>query len=299
MSNLPARTLREAAQQLQPVVVRRQCLTAANSNTLLPIADLRRPAWLDRLDAASALPSKASQPRNPLPQSALTRRMALYSDAASSLPIDLGRLWRELRSSALRVVEMFHEDDQSYFALSSQPRAKSISDLNAQRLDIFERTLAGQSPKSIAQELSISPAQISAAVREALKIIGLGCAPSSIPLPLKLAYRAVALRRPVPGRLSHFHWQGVTYDVVSVQRVELTVAPRLDDAENALVRLVFEGCSVERIASRRGASVRTTASQVSDVLRKLRVSTRSELAELALQSALPELDGNPTPAAAP
>jgi DNA-binding NarL/FixJ family response regulator len=103
----------------------------------------------------------------------------------------------------------------------------------------------------------------------------------------------------VPVRLSHFHWQGVSYDVVSIQRVELAVAARLDDAEQELVRLLFKGCSVERIASRRGASVLTTASQVGDVLRKLRVTTRSELAELALHSALPELDDKLLPAARP
>jgi DNA-binding NarL/FixJ family response regulator len=212
--------------------------------------------------------------------------MALFSDAASSLPIDLALLWHDLRAGAARVDEMFHEHDLSYFVLSRQPRAKSITDLNSQRLDIFERTLAGQSPRHIAHELSISPAQISAAVRDALKTVGLTCAPSSIPLPLKLAYRAATLRRSVSGRLSHFHWQGITYDIVSVQRVELTLAERLDDAERALLRLIFEGYSVERIASRNGASVRTTAGQVSDVLHELGVATRSELAELALSHAL-------------
>jgi DNA-binding NarL/FixJ family response regulator len=293
MSNLQSRTLAAAA-QLQPVVVKRQCLTEANAKQLLPIADLRsRPAWLDRMGAASVLPTKVTSRRIASPSSALLRRLALCSDAASSVPFDLGKLWTELRADAAKVVETFHAGDQSYFLLTTGASSRSVENLGGQRLEIFERVLGGRSQKAVADELGVSPAQVSSALRDTLKAMGLACAPSSVPLQLKLAYRAAVQRQSVEGRLSRFHWQGTTYDVVSVRRVERPLAARLSPAEYEVVRLVFEGCSVEQIAARRGASVRTVANQVSNIFRKLNVTSRTELCELIVGAAVLEGHGQP------
>jgi DNA-binding NarL/FixJ family response regulator len=298
MSNVQSRNT-ALATVLQPVVAKRQSLTEVSSKQLLPIGDLRRPAWLDRLDSASPIPSKASSRRVPAPRAELLQRMALCADAASSVPIDLGRLWTELRSDVVKVLQTFHTEEKSFFLVASEPSSKSVAALGDQRLEIFERVLGGRSQKQVSEELGVSPSQIAGALRETLKAMGFSCAPSSVPLQLKLAYRAASLGRSVEGRLSRFHWQGKTYEVISVARIEQKLEARLNGAEYQVLRLVFEGCSVEQIAARRAASVRTVANQVSSIFRKLNVTSRSELCQLVVDAAALDLCAGGAASSAP
>jgi DNA-binding NarL/FixJ family response regulator len=66
--------------------------------------------------------------------------------------------------------------------------------------------------------------------------------------------------------------------VLSVPADPSEVPPSLSPAELAVAHAVARGASNEAIARERGTSVRTVANQVASVLRKLRVSTRVEIA---------------------
>lgn len=64
----------------------------------------------------------------------------------------------------------------------------------------------------------------------------------------------------------------------------LLVARGLTAAESALVPLLVTGCSDARIAAVRGVAVRTIANQCASIYRKLRVSSRHELAHAIVRA---------------
>jgi DNA-binding CsgD family transcriptional regulator len=55
----------------------------------------------------------------------------------------------------------------------------------------------------------------------------------------------------------------------------------LTQAESDVVALLSSGCSNGEIAARRGTSVRTVGNQLSAIFKKLGLSSRNELVELA------------------
>jgi DNA-binding CsgD family transcriptional regulator len=55
----------------------------------------------------------------------------------------------------------------------------------------------------------------------------------------------------------------------------------LTQAESGVVALVSSGCSNREIAARRGTSVRTVSNQLAAIFKKLGLSSRNELVELA------------------
>src|SRR5688500_2067656 len=61
---------------------------------------------------------------------------------------------------------------------------------------------------------------------------------------------------------------------------KLTFPPELTVAERAVVEMLLAGLRTSKIAKERGTSVRTVANQIQSVYRKLKVSSRGELARI-------------------
>lgn len=80
-------------------------------------------------------------------------------------------------------------------------------------------------------------------------------------------------------RVTNVRANGASYVVLSIPSPrEVTLTPAERQIRDALLR----GCSHREIAAARGTSIRTVANQVARVFRKLGVTSRAELAALAL-----------------
>jgi DNA-binding CsgD family transcriptional regulator len=87
-------------------------------------------------------------------------------------------------------------------------------------------------------------------------------------------------------RISTFHVGESLFAVLSVPLEEGSSLSALTDAERSVATLAAAGLGNAAIARCRGTSERTVANQMAGIFRKLKVSSRYELASLLALSAL-------------
>jgi DNA-binding NarL/FixJ family response regulator len=127
----------------------------------------------------------------------------------------------------------------------------------------------GQSTKQIAYALGLAASTVGVCANSAARKLGLRSRAelaaffSPAGPRARLAEVAIAGDRLLVG----------TYPLVDLR----TLAP-LSDAEREIAALLIAGSTNADVAARRGTSVRTVANQVSAILRKLGVGSRSEMA---------------------
>ena len=83
---------------------------------------------------------------------------------------------------------------------------------------------------------------------------------------------------PPPGLVAYELEPGRVLFVHPIEPPPETALRTLSPAEREVLRLVLDGRDNASIAAERGTSPRTTANQVASIFRKLRVSSRAELA---------------------
>lgn len=203
------------------------------------------------------------------------RQLAIRQDAESTSPLELNKLWLDLRSGAWRFVDTFSTDERCIAILQPSTPLPPLP-LSERKVALLERILLGTPPKVVALDCHRSLSSITAAVQDCLRSLGLSTRASQITVLLTMAVRAHhrPLSRPQLGRLSKLHLDDRAYSVVSVLRPDLQFPVPLSDAEAEVVRSLVAGHSHAQISGARATSPRTVANQLATAFRKLGVSGR-------------------------
>lgn len=253
-------------------------------NAQLRAVDLARPARGLRVVHAPA-------PAHPLAPGEL-RRAALESNGGPAQPCDPSRLWSALCSGRLRVAELFQLEQRTLVIFESRaPEARARSAIHGRRRDVLERTLRGQSGKSIAVDFHLSASTISIELNKALRSVGLKPRRSGVPMFLVQLCHAASHAASLDASLSGFELGARSFVALSISPPDYSPLNQLAKAELEVCRLLLEGCSHAQIARTRGTKLRTTANQISAIFQKLRVSGRMALlAELIGKREAPDSD---------
>lgn len=218
-------------------------------------------------------PVVANQPK---PQALRLEALERSSDAGQ--PCEPAQVWSALCSGRLRIAEFFQAEKQTLVVLHSRAPETSLRfATNGRRRDVLERTLGGQSGKSIALDLGLSASTISIELNKALRHFGLEPRRSGVPMFLSQlcqTARRAANRDASAGR---FWLDGQSFVVLSIPQPDYSLLNQLAQAELEVCHLLLEGRSHAQIARARGTKARTTANQVSAIFEKLRVSGRMAL----------------------
>lgn len=228
------------------------------------------------------------------------RASALRDESSGAEPIDLGQVWRDLRSGCWKIADDFHSDARCYLVLIAAPDpAPHRRSLGVRDLDLLERVLTEGSQKRVALSLGVSTSTIAGASKSGLASMGLSCLASKVPPLLVLAARASKGESPLGDeRVTRLHDGKSAFRIVSASRPDDFLAELLPPAEFAVVRLVVDGRSHAEIAVLRRCSRRTVANQLASVFQRLSVSGRAELLlHLSAQRAAGQpANGNARPA---
>jgi DNA-binding CsgD family transcriptional regulator len=133
--------------------------------------------------------------------------------------------------------------------------------------------------------------------RQALSYLGLDCTPSKVPFLLCVLARAArpgAARRSV--RSSVVRSGEHEFQVLSMERPDLSLRARLSLSEFAVLSRLVEGKSHKQIAKERNASAHTIANQLTSAFRRLSVSGRLELLQALARYDASSLEAEPIPA---
>jgi DNA-binding CsgD family transcriptional regulator len=205
------------------------------------------------------------------------RLLARECDAAQGVAFDLSWVWYELVSGNWKFNATFSTADRLY-ALFEPIEPHTARPIAAHHCRVLARYLIGESQKSLAIELGLSPSAVTCRIQYALKAMGLAGCGSRAPLLLAVAAHARQAAPAIRGRRSQLALpDGRSLWVISVRRPDLEFPARLSAAEAAVVRELVAGRSHAQIASLRRTSLRTVANQLAAVFRKLSVSGRGEL----------------------
>jgi DNA-binding CsgD family transcriptional regulator len=214
------------------------------------------------------------------------RLQALDLDARTVERVWLSRLWHELSSGAMRVVDNFFTDERSYILLT--PRLLPEPKPAAARFNLLQDVLCSSAQKLVAFERDVAPSTVASTAKSCLVFLGLSCNASRVP-PL-LLHAARAARFPdVDQQVPLSAWQhtSIPYAAVSALRPERRLRGVLSDAEFKVVRALLEGFSHTQIARERGTSPRTIANQLATAFRRMGVSSRGELLHRLGQTSAP------------
>lgn len=180
--------------------------------------------------------------------------------------------WDELVLGRARASHRVEHDAGTILVLCPCEEPPPGPVLTARQLRVIERLAAGDSYGEIAFELSLELSTVATHVARALAVTGL----HRLELPMLVLGAARGSRA----------WSG---DIsVSYPRVDARSLPELASAERDVVRRLLRGASNERIAADRGTAQRTVANQIFTAFKKLRVSSRMELAALVARRARDE-----------
>lgn len=206
------------------------------------------------------------------------RASALRDESSGAELIDLGHVWRNLRSGHWKIADDFHSDTRCYLVLIAAPEpARPPGSLGLRDLDLLERLLLEGSQKRLALSLGVSTSTIAGASKSCLASMGLSCLASKVPPLLVLAARAAKGQAPLGVRVTHLHDGKSEFRIVSAPRPDDFLEGLLPPAEFAVVRLLVDGRSHAEIAVLRGCARRTVANQLASVFQRLSVSGRAEL----------------------
>lgn len=153
------------------------------------------------------------------------------------------------------------------------PEQRGLCRLSQRELSVLRLVADGLSSKEVGVELSIAPATSRGALDRAVKKLGLTGA-GQVPV----FWTALASRRSM-SCLSD-HRERFVFECALERRPLSQLTP----SEQALASAVLLGESNLEIARRRNVSPRTIANQLHSIFRKLRVSSRGELAAALLRS---------------
>jgi DNA-binding CsgD family transcriptional regulator len=241
-----------------------------------------------RLETSTQAPlnvrsSEATPPRSEQPL--ITRLRAQERDAAQPQGLELARLWAELCAGTWRFRDTFSTEER-YFAVLE--RVAVARPLRARHLNVFERVLLGQTPKSIAIDQRVAISTVAGATQSCLRRLGLRGRLSNATLILPMA--ASAARRPqcarMRGRLTRVDPDSDQHWVVSVRRPDLDFPVRLSMAEVSVVRQLVAGRSHAQISGQRATSPRTVANQLATAFRKFGVSGRGAIVQQLIAHSL-------------
>jgi DNA-binding CsgD family transcriptional regulator len=195
---------------------------------------------------------------------------------ARSLLMQLG--WSTVTCSTVTSV---HDEARFEVTLERLPRQGQLLRLSSRELAVLALTARGSSSKEVGMVLSIAAPTARGALERGVAKLGLSGAGQVPAFWAALASHCSRAELPDGGQRFSFRWQ--------LQELPL---PELSTSERALALGVLMGCSNREIAQQRGVSPRTVANQLHSAFRKLRVSSRTELAALLLRSLPSPRDGD-------
>lgn len=178
--------------------------------------------------------------------------------------------WRALAAGAWRVFD--HWDDDGERVVVARPAIcpeRPFGDLSPEEQRVVALAASGLRDKEIASVLTTSIPTVAGALARARKKLGTRCR-TELAAAWRLRIRSAEAvhgcsirRREIGGGMVRFAFQ----------------APpsRLTRAERAVALLIIAGKPNARIAAERGVSLRTVANQTAALLKKLGVSSRTEL----------------------
>jgi DNA-binding NarL/FixJ family response regulator len=206
------------------------------------------------------------------------RAAAIAAERESRDQVPLARVWLELKSGQARIVDGFITEERCYLVLTAPRAYENPCPPKGRRLFILEGVLCGQSLKTLAFDLCVSPSTVSNEAKLALQQLGLQCTPCKAnPLLAVLARAAAQEQLNRCARVGYFSDENRAFRVIATARPEARLAPVLSPAEFAVVRGLLEGRNYLEIAKKRGTSTRTVANQIAAAFRRLGVSGRGSL----------------------
>ncbi len=201
---------------------------------------------------------------------------------ALPFPVDLADVWRGLVTGRLRITNSTVTAGRCFISL--QPgRLRPVSYKFAEAM---ERVFAGEQPKVVAADLSLSLSTICHYNKRFLLMSS--AHPNAAGVSAFLVAAACAARgaKMMPP-ISH----GCDGEANLVLSVEMPLASlaraSLSQAERDIASSIIEGRTRAEIGARRGTSLRTLANQINSIYRKFRVSGRRELIAVVLSGAHP------------
>jgi len=206
------------------------------------------------------------------------REMAILAERVADGRVALARVWHELTSGQVRIVDSFLTEERCYLLLSPPRDPENYAALPDRRQLILQGLLCGETMKGLAFDLRLSQSTVSQEAKSALQHFGIECRQSQVSPLLAMCARAARDQQlDRCARIACFSDADRMFRVVGAARVDVRLAPMLPPAEFAVVRALFEGRNYLEIATNRGTSTRTVANQLAAVFRKLGVSGRGSL----------------------
>jgi DNA-binding CsgD family transcriptional regulator len=206
------------------------------------------------------------------------------SIAATTLPeLESGapnEFQRNLFLGHWKLLEHFELEGVRYFVFSPNDRGEALT---PRERHILERAAAGESDWTAAAALGCSPSTVAIHRQRAMAKIGIF---SRALLSQVLALAAGGSNGSTTGgsvqklRGGSFIANGRNLYVLCSPSLSERLPPVLTASERAVAALLLEGLSNRDVAAMRGTSVRTVANQVSAILRKLRIGSRTEIGPL-------------------
>ena len=207
--------------------------------------------------------------------------------------LDLATLWRDLMQLKWFAPSGFCSSTHCFLVLSRDEARGELRPAVARALSTLEKVLAGESPKVLAYDGSVSTSTVAARCAIGMQSIGGETKVSAAPLLFLLAAHAArgtdlgsALVRPITSSESQ-RW------LVRYERPDLEFGASLTDAEREVVRLLLEGRNHAQMSQIRQRSERTIANQLGSAFRKLGATGRTGLVAKLLRERERERDSKP------
>ncbi|MDX2089283.1 MAG: LuxR C-terminal-related transcriptional regulator [Kofleriaceae bacterium] len=184
-------------------------------------------------------------------------------------------LWTGLVNGRWTLVDYWDHDGRRFFAAhANAPRFEDPRRLREREIAALTLTSEGATPKEIAYALGISNSNARAVLASGVRKLGLRGRADLHRLAFAEAH-LIEIGLPNEVRLQVLE--------VAHRRTPIGAAARLTPSELAVARLAAAGRSNAEIAAARRSSPRTVANQMAAILRKLKLSSRVELAGYRLR----------------
>ncbi len=196
----------------------------------------------------------------------------------------LADIWSSLRDGRAALTRHFVADDACYAMLE----ARSESEATARRLsvaqsEVLARLAVGERQKTIAIDLQVSPAAVAQRARRCIRLLGLDCKPSSLPLFVVMAALTESPSAWQRATVSVEHLDGGRGVLYRLARTDLALPRVLSRAEQDIARMLVGGRALSEIANARQTTARTVSNQLRSIFAKLGVTGRLELIALLAQ----------------
>jgi DNA-binding CsgD family transcriptional regulator len=191
-------------------------------------------------------------------------------------PTRATELWQALAAGDWTIVDHIDRDERRFLlARENAPHVGAAHALTAREREVVEHASTGRSDKDIAWRLGVSASTVSTHLSQAARKLGVHSRSAVIHTHAALAGRDTLLARVV--------WGDQRFAVLAMS-LRRRLPRSLSPAERAVVALVVAGKANAQTARARGVSKKTIAKQVAAAMKKLGVSSRSELTARVLRS---------------